>query len=628
MMHVCVTSYCTRGCRDMTPSQSDAPSRVTVFQALAVLGKRDKEKYILLTLLQIIFNFLDLFGVLIVGALAGLVVTSTDQSIDSSKFYTLLELIGIQNFAYEELLFILSISAIVVLSVRTVLSMYFTKKVTFFLSHKGAEISAKLINFFLNKPMLDLQKKTNQEIVYAVTIGVESITLKILAAYSTIYADLALLIIITVSLFVIDPFSAALIVALFSIISGSLYFYMHVKALKVGRETSRLAIKTNSRILEILNSYRESFVRNRSGYYAEEIGRLRREIADLHAQASFFPYVSKYVIESSVVIGGILLAGVQLLLQDTAAAITVLAMFLASGSRIAPAVLRLQQGAITVKSSRGFAELALNAIHEMKMQNVKVVAEVPTSSSIERFKPEVTASFVSYTYPNRATTAVKNITLEVFAGETIAIVGGSGSGKTTLLDLILGILTADEGEIQVSGMPAVDAIKTWPGKIAYVPQDIEIIDGTISENVSMGYSCDVTSVDAVRYAIEMASLTDFVATLENGVDTYIGEKGVQISGGQRQRLGIARALYTKPELIVLDEATSALDGETESDITNAISNLRNKVTVISVAHRLSSVRLFDRIYYLEGGELMAEGTFDEVRKKSKSFDLQARSMGL
>jgi len=612
----------------MTSGLLRAPDRVSVFQALAVLGKRDKEKYIAITLLQIIFNFLDLFGVLIVGALAGLVATSSEQGIESSKFYSLLKVIHIQNFSYNEQLLTLGISAVIVLSVRTILSMYFTKKVTFFLSHRGAEISAKLINFLLNKPMLELQKRTNQEIVYAVTIGVESITLKILAAYSMIYADLALLLIITVSLFVIDPFSAALIVALFIAISLSLYFYMHVKALKVGHETSRIAIKTNSRILEILNSYRETFVKNRSEYYTREIGRLRSEIADLHAQASFFPYVSKYVIESSVVIGEILLAGVQLLLQDTAAAVTILSMFLASGTRIAPAVLRIQQGAITIKSSKGFAELALSAIHEMNAQKGMVAPELPTIARHVNFKPELTIASVSFTYPNRTQPAIKNLTLTVSPGETIAIVGGSGSGKTTLLDLMLGILPSDAGEIQISGMPPVDAIKLWPGKIAYVPQDIQIIDGTISENVSMGYSCDGTSRDAIRYAIEMASLTDFVSSLENGFDTYIGEKGVQISGGQRQRLGIARALYTKPKLIVLDEATSALDGETESDITNAISNLRNKVTVITVAHRLSSIRLVDRIYYLEGGELKAEGTFDEVRKKSKSFDLQASSMGL
>jgi ABC-type multidrug transport system fused ATPase/permease subunit len=344
---------------------------------------------------------------------------------------------------------------------------------------------------------------------------------------------------------------------------------------------------------------------------------LRSEIADLHAQASFFPYVSKYVIESSVVIGGILLAGVQLLLQDTAAAVTILSMFLASGTRIAPAVLRIQQGAITIKSSKGFAELALSAIHEMNAQKGMVAPELPTIARHVNFKPELTIASVSFTYPNRTQPAIKNLTLTVSPGETIAIVGGSGSGKTTLLDLMLGILPSDAGEIQISGMPPVDAIKLWPGKIAYVPQDIQIIDGTISENVSMGYSCDGTSRDAIRYAIEMASLTDFVSSLENGFDTYIGEKGVQISGGQRQRLGIARALYTKPKLIVLDEATSALDNESEKLVQDALSHLMENHTVLVIAHRLSTIQHADLILVVQDGEIIERGTHTELMKIKK-----------
>ena len=177
-------------------------------------------------------------------------------------------------------------------------------------------------------------------------------------------------------------------------------------------------------------------------------------------------------------------------------------------------------------------------------------------------------------------------------------------------------------------MPPLDALNKWPGAAAYVPQDVVLSNGSIRENVGLGYPKDVATDAMVLNALRVAHLDEFVKGLSEGLDTQIGERGAKISGGQRQRLGIARAMFTRPHLLVLDEATSALDGETEAAISDAIHELRGSTTVVMIAHRLSTVRNADIVVYLDKGRILAQGTFDEVREAVPDFDRQAKLMGL
>jgi ABC-type multidrug transport system fused ATPase/permease subunit len=197
-----------------------------------------------------------------------------------------------------------------------------------------------------------------------------------------------------------------------------------------------------------------------------------------------------------------------------------------------------------------------------------------------------------------------------------------------MIDVLLGVLNPDEGSVLISGLPPLLAVAKWPGAVSYVPQDVVIATGTIRENVALGYPSEVATDELVNSALRVAHLDKFVSELPNGIDTHVGERGAKISGGQRQRLGIARALFTRPHLLVLDEATSSLDGETEVSITDAIHELRGSTTVVVIAHRLSTVRDADIVIYLSNGSIKAIGTFDEVRKNVPDFDRQAKLMGL
>ena len=193
---------------------------------------------------------------------------------------------------------------------------------------------------------------------------------------------------------------------------------------------------------------------------------------------------------------------------------------------------------------------------------------------------------------------------------------------------MLGVLNPDSGKVLISNLPPLDAISKWPGAVSYVPQDVIIANGTIRENVGLGYPIDIATDELVMKALKIAHLDSFIAGLPFGIDTPVGERGTKISGGQRQRLGIARAMFTNPHLLVLDEATSSLDGETEANISDSIHELRGSTTVVIIAHRLSTVRNADLVVYMDSGRILSKGKFEQVRAEIPDFDNQAKLMGL
>jgi ABC-type multidrug transport system fused ATPase/permease subunit len=350
--------------------------------------------------------------------------------------------------------------------------------------------------------------------------------------------------------------------------------------------------------------------------------------ANTQAEMSFMPNINKYVIESAVVLIALVIGATQFALQDAAHAIATLSIFLAAGSRIAPAVLRLQQGVLQIRGSLGSATPTLNLIENLIAAEDLIDSDEGVDSLHSGFLPSVDIERVNLTYPGKNSAALSEVSFRIEPGEFVAIVGSSGAGKTSIVDVLLGIIQPQSGSVKISGLSPRESIRKWPGAIGYVPQNVEIVNSSIQGNISLGFDFSESHTLLVEEAIKFAQLTDVIDALPHGVATVVGERGAELSGGQRQRLGIARALFTKPKLLVLDEATSALDGETEARISDAINRIKGNLTLVVVAHRLSTIRNADRILYFDSGQLIGVGTFEELRLKVPNFDKQAQLMGL
>lgn len=571
---------------------------------------------------------LDLLGIIAIGLLGALSVSGLQSHQPGDRVSSALRVLHISDLTFQSQITILAFSAVLLLLGRTILSIFFTRRILLFLSRRGAKISANLIARLLSQTLLTVQARTTQETLYAVTRGVQIIVLEVLATVVVLVSDISLLLVIGVGLFIVDPITAIGTFLVFSFIGYLLYRFMHVRAGALGVKSAYLNIASNEQIVEVFGSYRESVVRNRRDYYAREIGKLRFALADTSAEINFLPYVSKYIIETTVILGALLIGAAQFILQDTTQAVSTLSIFLAAGTRIAPAVLRVQQGSITIRGNLGQASPTLDLIDELgdspMVENVNDTVDVVHTGFIS----EVNVISAFLTYPNKVAPAVSNINLTIPAGASVAFVGPSGAGKTSIIDILLGVLNPDSGTILISGLPPLLAFAKWPGAVAYVPQDVLIAVGTIRENVALGYPPEAATDELVMNALKVAHLDKFVAGLPESLDTQVGERGTKISGGQRQRLGIARAMFTRPSLLVLDEATSSLDAETEASISEAINELRGSTTVIMIAHRLSAIRNVDIIVYMSEGKIIGVGTFDEVRKVVPDFDRQAQLMGL
>ena len=603
-------------------------NKSTVIKALRILPAKDQKKIILVTVIQVCLSFLDLLGVAVLGVVGALSVTGIQSLEPGNTVGFIIKTLGLSNFSFQQQVGFLATGAAGILILRTILSIVITRKTYYFLSRRSALITSSLFSRLMSQSLLKVQEKSTQETIYRLTAGVSSLTLIVLGTCITLIADVSLTLFMLLGLLLIDPLIAMQTLLFFGALGLYLYKLTSVRAHRLGYLDSQLAVASNNLVIEALDSYRESIVRNRRSYYAQELKKLRLQVSNIAAEMQFMPNASKYVFESGMVVGAIFIAGTQFALQDARHAVAALSVFLAAGTRIAPAIMRIQQNLIQVRRGIGSAMPTLEMIESL--------SEVSESSDVisgevlndRKFEARIEVDSVSLIYPGASRSALDNVSLRVNPGKSLALVGPSGAGKTSIVDVILGVIPITSGTVRISGLHPLETISRWPGSIAYVPQNVLISEGTIRSNVALGFPLAAATDELIWNALGVAQLSDFVRGLSGGIDALVGENGAKISGGQRQRLGIARAMFTQPKLLVLDEATSSLDGQTESDISTSLAKLSGEVTLVIIAHRLSTIREADEVIYLDNGKVIARGTFSEVRGQVPDFDNQAQLMGL
>ncbi len=593
-----------------------------------ILDKRDRIKSGILAVIQVSLSLFDLVGVAILGILGALAINGTSSQNQQGRVAETLKFLRIESLSLQQQSLVLGCLAAAILILKTMIAILITRRTMFFLSRRSALITQSLVNKLLSQSIQEVQKRSMQENLYALGGGVASIVNGIIGNTISILADVSLLLVMLVGLFIVDPIIAIFTLLFFGTMAISLYGLLQKRAKYLGLNQANLSISNIELIQEVLKSYKVLIVSGRRAFYVDKIGEKQLNLAKNSVEIGFIPTISKYVLEISMVAGTLLISGILFLKDDASRSVGVLAIFLASSTRIAPAILRLQQNAIQIKSAIGGSESAFDMLEEFANLKRPFLKVQKYSDSDQIVRGDIKLENLSFVYRAGNKPVLKNISFDIQSGQIVAIVGRSGAGKTTLVDLILGVLEPSYGSIRIGGSAPRKIIDSYPGAIAYVPQDIHISNGTIKENICLGFDVSEVPEEHIWKAIGSAQLTEFVLEQPEELNFHLGDNGSRLSGGQKQRIGIARALITNPKILVLDEATSALDGETELNVSEAISGLRGKTTVILIAHRLSSIRNCDQIIYLENGEIKSRGTFSQLKESVPDFNKQAKLMGL
>lgn len=600
----------------------------SISDCLGILSKSDRKKYIQVVVIQMLLGILDLMGVAVIGVIGLVTVKGVQSQEASGGALRFLNFVGLSDNTFQSQVAILGIVAALALILKTLLSLFFNWKIMKFLSSRSASIADDLLSRFVGAGQINSNDKSIAEVRHILGPGVFSIATGVLGTASTLVTDVFSVIMISTAIIIIDPLVGSFSILLFSLVGLFLYFGLRRRVETFGKELSNQSIIVDKLLQELFFGYRQIYTGNRIEHYSNSINQSRSRIARLYAINSFIPGLGRYVIEIAIIFGGLATAASLFVFSDSARAFAGLGIFIASGARIAPALLRLQQGTLSIKSNLSVSYLTINLINQIRHDPRVQTFQTTTDFEHKEFTPKLEISNLMFMHKNTSDFELHVEELRIESGSFIAIVGPSGSGKTTFIDLLLGLYKPESGTVLLSGLSPNLAIARWPGATSYVPQDVYIKEGSIKENVAMGYSKNEISDHYVVEALRTAQLIDYVKTLPLGIETIISERGSNLSGGQRQRLGIARALYTQPKLLILDEATSSLDGIVEEDITFAISQTLSALTRIVIAHRLSTVRHADSVIYISGGKILSFGSFNKVRSEVPDFDKSAGLLGL
>lgn len=602
-------------------------SRIILNIAYKILKPREKFKILNFVFLYFFLGVLDFLGVITIGVIVGL-ATSDESGLNITQLIIkLFENMGINNISQRKSMLILMFTVVTFFLVKTIISIKLVKNNMLLMAHIATNLSSNLVDLTLNNPKYYLNSDSSHKRIYAATRGVDYLVLFVLAPTIILVADSLILVMFIIGLILIDPILTMILLVIFASLSLFSYIKLNKKSGTLGSDSAKLNIEIYEKISEAYDIYRELIVRNARSIYVEKISDLRNSLSKKTAEFNLIPYVGKYLIEVTIIITVFILASVQFFVQENNSGLTKVLIFLVALTRIAPTILRIQQGSVTIKGSLGMAHPTLNLIKELNVTEDHNKVEFGLTDISTSFNPKIELKSIYFQYGTSSKFQIIDLNLTVNNGDRLAIVGPSGSGKSTIIDIMLGILEPNAGSVLISDLAPKSCFSKWKGYVAYVPQEVKLIRGTILDNLMLGLALR-PAAELVENAIKKAGLHEFILLQPHGLDTLVDADGQNLSFGEKQRLGIARSLLTKPKIIIFDEATSSLDGINEDIIMRTIMTLDKDITVIVIAHRISTIKEFERIIYVKNGRIEGEGNFGQLRSRNPEFDKQAKLMGL
>jgi ABC-type multidrug transport system fused ATPase/permease subunit len=597
----------------------------TVNDALGFMTKQERAKYFSFLGLRSFVALFDLLGILAIGFLATSIALFITLGSDSSR---VIEFGGLAIPAVTaQSLPIVAVLILGLFVAKAVISILLTRQLAYFLARVEARAAKTVADRAFGSGLDEARLHSREEIYFAVQSGSPAAFNSVLNAAGTIIAEGLLFVLVIGSFLAVDPLSALGALVYFVLIAAVIQLFIgNLMQIAAARATEG-AVAANTAIGDLSEVLREATIFGKKAFFFDKIHAARIRTAGSTASQLTLGGMPRYIVETALIIAVALFVLWQSASGDLVKAAGTLGIFLSGGLRLTASLLPLQSALLTIKQSIPVAEKALKFLtgnFELKLTSPAQAPETMTVN--EAVKVEMRK--VSFYYPDSNAATLTAIDLEIQAGQQIAFIGPSGAGKSTLADLILGLLKPASGELLIDGQDPEEVIARNPGRLGYVPQRPGMISGTVAQNIALGIPDGQVDQSRLGEAIASAHLKKVLGQLPEGVETNLGKRKDELSGGQLQRIGLARALYSKPGLLVMDEATSALDADSENEINKALDEMRGKVTVVLIAHRLNTVQRSDVVFLVEEGRVTASGTFPELLSSNKTVQNLAKLMSI
>ena len=585
-----------------------------------LLSSNERKQAFLLILMILVMALLDVIGV---ASIVPFMAVLTDPTLVETNFvlnkmFKLSNKLGVENT--KDFLFVLGVVVFMLLLFSLTFKAITSYVQVRFVQMRQYSIGKRLVEGYLNQPYSWFLNRHSADLGKTVLSELSEVVGGGMAPFMELIAKGIVTVFLITLLIIADP-KLAIVVGLSL---GGLYGLIYKLASKYINQIGKERLKNNqlrfTAISEAFGAAKEVKVGRLEETYTNRFADPAKIYARNLAAVRVISSLPRYGLEA-IAFGGILLIILYLMMNTGSfnSALPILSLYAFAGYRLMPALQQIYNSITALTFVKPSVNKLCDDIKSLKPKNIN------ENQSIIPLENKITLKNIYYDYPNSSKTTLKNINLNISAKSTVGLVGTTGSGKTTTVDIILSLLEPQKGTLEVDDQViTTQNSKAWLRSIGYVPQHIYLSDDTVAANIAFGIASENIDQEVIEKVSKIANLHEFVINeLPKKYQTTIGERGVRLSGGQRQRIGIARALYHNPKVLILDEATSALDNFTEKVVMDAIDNLGKDITIILIAHRLSTVKKCDKIYLLEKGELKNEGTFEELIKANENFRIAA-----
>lgn len=594
----------------------------------SIFTRSQLRRLLMLQALMVLMAFAEIGGVSAIGIFMAVVADPNivDQTNLIGKIY-LFSGVGDPG----EFIYLVGVVAVIVLVMTAMISMLTVWRAALFSARVGQEMADRLYRYYMHQPWLFHSWGSSAELTKRIASDAYVVSSQVVYPLMQINTKVILTFFMILGLIILNPWVILIALVIFGCGYAVLYRMVRQRLMLNGKKISEIATRRYKLMSEGFGGIKDVLLLGRQAVFVNRFqtsgDTLSMSLSTNDALAMAPKYFMDMVAFSSVIL--LFLYLTKSYEGDLASILPMLALYALAGFKVLPALQQIYHAVATIKGSSS----AFDAIKEDLKNSLAFESKMDGSGkSADRAAPipaltqSIALRDVTFTYPGKVQPALQSFSLEIPANKSVGFVGATGSGKSTLVDLVIGLLSPDAGEIQIDGVPLTPHnVRAWQNRIGLVSQSIFLSDASIRENVAFGIPLENIDTRRVLEVLALAHLDELIAELPDGIETRVGERGVQLSGGQRQRVGIARSLYHNPEILVFDEATSALDGITEKSIMEAISDFSGKKTILLIAHRFTTIQQCDMIYFIDKGRVIDQGTYEALMARNAQFKAMSSS---